>query len=468
MPAAWTQPRAKGQDGAREDAMPEMKLGMFFWPAGHHLAAWRHPEAIADAGEKLAHIVEVAKLAERGLFDMFFMADSVSFWRGDLDSMVRDNYGAKIEPFTLMAALSQHTRHLGLVCTATTTYDQPYLLARRFASLDLVSAGRAGWNLVTSANRAEAACFGIAQHMAKDDRYGRAREFAYIVRGLWNSFGEGAFPRDKESGLYIDRERLDILDFDGKFLSARGPLNVPPSPQGEPVMVQAGASDDGRELAAETAEVIFAAHQTLADAMAFYADVKGRMAAYGRDPDSLKIMPGLMVYVGRTRDEAEEKFETMQDLIDDKTGIEFLENRMDYDFSQCDPDAPPPDIEFDNISASRGALFLDIARRENLTLRGLWRRVAGARGHMQIVGSPTEIADFMEEWVSEKACDGFNVMPPLFPHDLSDFIELVTPELQRRGLFRRAYEGTTLRANLGLTRPPLPSRRVDAADAAAE
>ena len=441
--------------------MPEMKLGMFFWPAGHHLAAWRHPEAVADAGENMPHMIEIARLAEHGLFDMFFMADSVSFWRGDLDAMVRDNYGAKIEPFTLMAALSQHTKHLGLVCTATTTYDQPYLLARRFASLDIASGGRAGWNLITSANRAEAACFGVEQHMAKDARYGRAREFAHIVRGLWNSFADGVFVRDKASGIYLDRERLNILEFRGEFLSARGPLNVPPSPQGEPVMVQAGASEDGRELAAETAEVIFAAHQTIEDAIAFYADVKGRMAAFGRAPDDLKIMPGLMVYVGRTHDEAVAKFETMQDLIDDKTGIEFLENRMDYDFSGCDPDAPPPDIKFDNVSASRGRLFLDIARRENLTLRGLWRRVAGARGHMQIVGSATEIADFMEAWVTRKACDGFNIMPPLFPHDLTDFIELVTPELQRRGLFRTAYEGTTLRANLGLSRPRWPTGRIE-------
>lgn len=446
--------------------MPEMKLGMFFWPAGHHLAAWRHPEALADAGSNMPHMIEVAKLAERGLFDMFFMADSVSFWRGDLDAMVRDNYGAKIEPFTLMAALSQHTTHLGLVCTATTTYDQPYLLARRFASLDIASNGRAGWNLITSANRAEAECFGIEQHMAREDRYRRAREFAHIVRGLWNSFGDGVFIRDKASGVYLDRDRLNILEFRGEHLSARGPLNVPPSPQGEPVMVQAGASDNGRELAAETAEVIFAVHQTLADAQAFYADVKGRMAQYGRDPDALKIMPGLMVYVGRTHDEAVDKFETMQNLIDDKTGIEFLSKRMDHDFSVHDPDGPVPEVAFDNIAASRGQLYLDIARRENLTIRGLWRRVAGARGHMQIVGSAGEVADFMEQWVTEKGCDGFNIMPPLFPHDLADFIELVTPELQRRGLFRTAYQGTTLRANLGLTRPKWPSGKV--AEQAAE
>lgn len=447
--------------------MPEMKLGMFFWPCGHHLTAWRHPDATADAGQNMPHMIEVAKLAERGLFDMFFMADSVSFWRGNLDAMIRDNYGAKIEPFTLMAALSQHTEHLGLVCTATTTYDQPYSLARRFASLDIASNGRAGWNLITSANRAEAECFGAEQHMSKADRYARAREFAHVVRGLWNSFGDGAFLRDKESGVFIDRDKLHILEHHGESFQVRGPLNVPPSPQGEPVLVQAGASDAGRELAAETAEVIFGAQQTIEEAQEFYADVKGRMAAYGRAPDALKIMPGLMVYVGPTHDAAVEKFEQMQDLIDDKMGIEFLSKRLDFDLSDHDPDAPPPEIEFDNIAASRGQLYLDIARRENLTIRGLWRRVAGARGHMQVVGSPEEVVDFMEEWVTGKACDGFNIMPPLFPHDLSDFIELVTPELQRRGLFRKKYEGTTLRANLGLGRPRWPSGKV-AAEAAAE
>ncbi len=446
--------------------MLEMKLGLFFWPAGHHLTAWRHPDATADAGQNMAHMVEMAKLAEEGLFDMFFMADSVSFWRGDLEAMVRDNYGAKIEPFSLMVALSQHTKHLGLVCTATTSFDQPYLLARRFASLDLASGGRAGWNLVTSTHRAEAESFGTQPHMAKSERYRRAREFAHVTRGLWNSFDDDAFPRDKESGVFLDQDKLHILEHEGEHFQVRGPLNVPPSPQGEPVMVQAGSSEDGRELAAETAEVVFGIHQTLEGAQGFYADVKARMAAYGRHPGALKIMPGLMVYVGHDKEAAAEKFEMMQDLIDDRTGIEFLSNRMDFDFSGHDPDGPVPDIEFDNISSSRGQLYLDVARREDLTIRGLWRRVAGARGHMQIVGSPVEVVDFMEEWFTGQACDGFNIMPPLFPHDLRDFNELVVPELQRRGLFRTAYEGTTLRENLGLTRPAWPSGKTGAAKAA--
>ncbi len=431
------------------DTTRQMKLGMFYWPCGHHIAAWRHADGVADSGANLPHIIELAKLAERGLFDMFFMADSVSFWRGTLDAMTHDSYGTWIEPFTLMGALSQHTTHLGLVCTATTTYDQPYLLARRFASLDLVSGGRAGWNLVTSANKSEAASFGLDEHMEKAERYRRAREFAHVVRGLWNSWGEDVFVRDKESGVYFDDDKLEILEHEGSFFRVRGPINVPPSAQGEPVLVQAGASDDGRELAAATAEVIFGAQQTMQGAQEFYADVKGRMATHGRDPDDLKIMPGLLVCVGRTHDEAVRKYDTLQDLIDPKTGLELLSKRLDFDLSGYPVDGPLPEIPRNRIASTRVDLFVEIARRENLTIRDLYRRVAGARGHYEIIGTAGEIVDMMEEWVTEGACDGFNVMPPVFPSSLRDFVDMVVPELQRRGLYRTEYTGTTLRDNLG-------------------
>ena len=434
----------------------QMKLGMFYWPCGHHIAAWRHPDGVADSGANLAHLIEIARLAERGLFDMFFMADSVSFWRGSLESMTHDSYGTWIEPFTLMCALAQHTTHLGLVCTATTTYDQPYSLARRFASLDLISGGRAGWNLVTSANRSEADSFGLAEHVEKSERYRRAREFAQTVRGLWNSWGDDAFVRDKRTGIYFDRDRLQVMEHAGEFFRVRGPLNVSPSPQSEPVLVQAGASDDGRALAAETAEVIFGAQQTLAGAQAFYADVKARMAAHGRDPDGLRIMPGLLVALGRTHDEAVDKYEALQELIDPLTGLQLLSKRLDYDLSGYPIDGPLPDIPRNATASTRVDLFVEIARREKLTIRDLYRRVAGARGHCEIVGTPVEIADMMEEWVTGAACDGFNIMPPIFPSGLRDFVDLVVPELQRRGLYRTAYAGTTLRENLGLPRPPWP------------
>lgn len=434
----------------------QIKLGMFYWPCGHHIAAWRHPDAVPDSGANLTHIVTLAQLAEKGLFDLFFMADSVSFWRGSLASMIHDSYGTWIEPFTLMAALSQHTKHLGLVCTGTTTYDQPYSLARRFASLDLASGGRAGWNLVTSGNRAEADSFGLPQHMDKVDRYRRGREFAHAVRGLWNSYGEGAFLRDVPSGRYLDPAHLHVLEHRGDFFGVRGPLNVPPSPQGEPVMVQAGASEDGKELAAEMAEVIFGVQATIEGAKAFYADVKRRMAAYGRDPESLKIMPGLFPCVARTRAEAQAKFDQLQALIVPEVGLQLLSNRLGYDLSRHDIDAKLPEIPRDALSSSRIELFVDMAHREKLTIRDLYRRIAGARGHYQLIGTPTDIADFVEQWVAERACDGFNIMPPVFPASLHDFVDLVVPELQRRGLYRTRYAGTTLRANLGITRPAWP------------
>ena len=434
----------------------EMKLGMFYWPCGHHIAAWRHPDGIPDSGSNLPHIIELAQLAERGLFDMFFMADSVSFWRGELDAMTHDSYGTWIEPFTLMGSLAQHTTNLGVVCTATTTYDEPYSLARRFASLDLVSGGRAGWNLVTSGNRAEADSFGLAEHMEKAQRYKRAREFAHVVRGLWNSWGDGVFIRNQSSGIYFDKEKLHTLDHEGEFFKVKGPINVPPSPQGEPVMVQAGASGDGRELAAETAEVIFGAQQTFEGAQEFYNDVKQRMLAYGRHPDSLKVMPGLLVCVAETHDEAIKKYDQLQDLIDPVTGLQLLSKRLDYDLSGYPIDGPLPDIPRNKTSSTRVDLFIEIAHRENLTIKDLYRRVAGARGHYEVVGSPIEVVDMMERWVAGGACDGFNIMPPVFPSSLHEFVELVIPELQRRGLFRTSYRGTTLRENLDLVRPAWP------------
>ncbi len=432
----------------------QMKLGMFYWQVGHHIAAWRHPESTPDSGVNVPHLIELAQLAEKGLFDMFFMADSVTFWRGSLESMSRDSYSTWIEPFTMMCMLSQHTKHLGLVCTATATYDQPYLLARRFASLDIISGGRAGWNLVTSGNKLEADSFGLGEHMEKAARYRRGREFAHVVRGLWNSFGEGAFVRDRESGQYFNPDKIQVLDHSGEFLGARGPLNVSPSPQGEPVLIQAGASEDGRELAAATAEVVFGASQSIEYAKEFYADVKGRMAEYGRDPDSLKIMPGLSVNVGETHEDGVAKFEELQDLIDPRTGLQLLSQRLDYDLTGYDVDQPLPDIPVNEIGGSRAEITIKTARDNNMTIKELYRYFAGARGHYQINGSVSEVADLMEEWVTDKACDGFNIMPPLYPHSLGDFVDLVVPELQRRGLFRTEYEATTLRGNLGLARPP--------------
>ncbi|NQV55511.1 MAG: LLM class flavin-dependent oxidoreductase [Rhodospirillales bacterium] len=435
-----------------------MKLGMFYWPCGHHIAAWRHPDGVADSGGNLPHLIELAQMAERGLFDMFFMADSVSFWRGSLDALSRDAHCAWIEPFTVMGALAQHTTNLGLVCTATSTYEQPFFLARRFASLDIISRGRAGWNLVTTGNESAAQSFGYDEHIEKSVRYRSAREFAHVVRGLWNSWGDDAFVHDKEAGIFFDKDKLQVLEHKGEFYRVRGPLHVPASPQGEPVLVQAGASEDGRALAAETAEVVFGASQTLALAQEFYADVKTRMAAFGRHPDSLKIMPGLSVSVAETHEEAAAKWNVLQDLIDPKTGMELLSERLHYDISGFDVDDYLPAIPIDELGGSRAELIVEMARREKMTIRDLYRHFAGTRGHRHITGSATEVADFMEEWVTERGCDGFNIMPPLFPSGLEDFIELVIPELQRRGLYRTEYTGSTLRENLELPRPPWSAR----------
>ena len=432
----------------------EMKLGMFYWPCGHHIAAWRHPDGVPDSGSNIDHLIELAKLSEEGLFDMFFMADSLTFWRADLDAMSRDSHCAWIEPFSTMVALGQHTNNLGLVCTSTTTYDQPYMIARRFASLDIATGGRGGWNLITSGNPKEAASFGADEHLEKGARYRRAREFAHVVRGLWNSWGDDVWVHDKKSGQFFDKNELSAFEHEGEFLRCLGPLNVPDSPQGEPVLVQAGASEDGRQLAAETAEVVFGAQQTLEGAQEFYGDVKGRMARIGRDPDTLKIMPGLTIMVAESHDEAVDRFEELQELIDPAAGLQLLSQRMGHDMSGYDINELMPLLPPDQRGGSRRDLIVAQARREKLTIKDMYRQFAASRGHGLVIGNVEEVADMMEKWVVEKGCDGFNVMPPIFPSDLQSFNRLIIPELQRRGVYRTQYEGKTLRSNLGLPRPP--------------
>jgi FMN-dependent oxidoreductase (nitrilotriacetate monooxygenase family) len=431
----------------------QIKLGMFLRPAGHHIAAWRHPEAQADGGVNFAHYTEVAREAERGLFDMLFSADAVTAMRHDLAGMKRMSYVAWIDPYTLLAGLAAVTSRVGLVCTATTTYNEPYTLARQFASLDILSNGRAGWNLVTSSNASEAVNFGRDQHMAKAERYRRAREFAQVVRGLWDSWDDDAFVRDCESGLFFHPEKLHALNHDGRYFKVAGPLNVPRPPQGHPVVVQAGASDEGRELAAETADVIFCAHANIGAARDFYADVKSRMGKYGRDPDSLKVMPGMFIVVGRTRQEARDKLERMHDLVHTEVGVSLVSKYLGFDLTGYDVDGPIPDVPYNAGANTRVELVKQLARQDGPTIRQLWRRMAGGRGHYQMHGSPAEVADVLEEWFTSNAADGFNFLPPILPGGLTDFVDLVVPELQRRGVYRTAYAGKTLRENLGLSRP---------------
>ncbi len=436
------------------DPARQIKLGMFLRPAGHHLAAWRHPQSQADAGVNFRHFVEVARTAERGLFDMLFSADSATanavFTENGLRRM---HYVAWIEPFTLLAGLAAVTTHIGLACTASTTYEEPFSLARKFASLDHVSGGRAAWNLVTTGNHTAAQNFSRGEHPAKTQRYRRAREFADVVLGLWDSWDDDAFIRDRESGIYFDPKKMHTLAHSGEHFDVMGPLNVARSPQGRPVLVQAGASEDGMELAAETAEVVFAAAPTFEEGRAFYSDVKGRMARHGRDPDGLKIMPGFFITVARSRDEAKEKHAYLQSLLHPEVGLALLEQRTGLDLAGHDVDGPFPELPPGEVISSRATLIRDMAMKDGLTIRQTWERIAGGRGHFDFHGSPSDVVDVMEHWFRNGAADGFNIMPPVMPGGLDDFVELVVPELQRRGLYRTRYEGSTLRDHLGLKRP---------------
>jgi alkanesulfonate monooxygenase len=433
----------------------QIKLGAFLMNTGHHVAAWRHPDAKADGGLDFAHYRQLAQTAERAKFDMVFLADGVAVRRDyNLDSLSRSGQLVHFEPLTLLSALAAVTEHVGLVATASTTYNEPYHIARKFASLDYLSNGRAGWNVVTSASEAEAHNFNREKHMEHALRYERAREFLQVVKGLWDSWDDDAFIQDKASGLYVDPDKIHTLNHRGKHFAVRGPLNVGRPPQGYPVIVQAGASEDGQDFAASTAEVIFTAQQTLKEAQAFYRGIKGRLAQYGRTPEQLKIMPGVFPVIGQTEAEAKEKYDQLQNLIHPSVGLALLSGNIGgFDLSDYPLDGPLPELPETNLNKSRQKLVTDLARRENLTIRQLYQAIAGARGHRTIWGTPEQIADQLEEWFVKDAADGFNIMPPYLPGGLDEFVQQVIPILQQRGLFRTEYEGRTLRENLGLSRP---------------
>ncbi|MRS97587.1 NtaA/DmoA family FMN-dependent monooxygenase [Ralstonia pickettii] len=437
---------------ARHD---QMRLGAFLYPSGHHIAAWRHPDAKADAGIDFRHYVDLAREAEAAKFDLIFLADGVGTRGENVDFLSRTahSYQAQFEPLTLLSALAAVTERIGLVGTASTSFNEPYHVARKFASLDHISGGRAGWNLVTSSSEYEAHNFNRDHHFAHAERYQRAEEFADVVTGLWDSWDDDAFLYDKASGRFYDPSRRHVLGHKGAHFSVRGPLNVSRPPQGHPVVVQAGSSEPGKELAARGGEVVFTAQQTLDDAVAFYADLKGRLARHGRQPDDLKIMPGVFPVVGRSESEAREKFEALQALIDPVVGLALVSGLTGTDLSGYPLDGPIPELPATNGSKSRQGLMLDLARREKLTIRQLYQRVAGARGHWQVIGTAEQIADALEERFVAFGADGYNVMAPILPGGLTDFIELVLPELRRRGLFRSEYTGKTLREHLGLRRP---------------
>lgn len=432
----------------------QMKLGAFFMFPGHHLAAWRYPTAKTKESFTFDFIKEQTQLAEKAKFDMIFVADTLGFNQGSHGSS-----GFKFDPIVLMSSLQAVTEKIGLVSTLTTTYNDPFHVARKYASLDHLSGGRAAWNIVTSTSPKESTLFGKAQHLEHSRRYERADEFVDVVKKLWFSAEKEALVLDKESGVFYDESLTHKVVHKGEWFDVEGCLDQTVTPQGHPVLVQAGSSEAGKEFAAKSAEVIFTAWQTLEAGQQFYSDVKGRLAKYGREADDLKVMPGVFITVAKTEEEAIAKQKDLSSYILPEVGIQYLSNTTGEDFSQFSMDDPFPKTAPSNDPSNpqtRFNIIRDLAERENLqTIREVYERVAGARGHREIVGSPEQIADQLESWFVGGAADGFNIMSPHFPEGFNDIIELVIPELQRRGLFRTEYEGSTLRENLGLKVPTL-------------
>ena len=431
----------------------KIKLNAFMRPTTIHTGSWRWPGAYADANFNFGHIKTFAQRLEEAKFDSFFMADHLAVLNMPVEALRRSTTPTSFEPFTLLSALSMATDRLGLMATGSTTYDEPYHIARRFASLDHISGGRAGWNIVTTSNPDASKNFGKEDHLEHSERYRRAREFYDVVTGLWDSWAEDAFVRDQESGFFMDPDKMHKLNHEGDFFKVAGPLNIARPVQGWPVIVQAGGSDAGRQLAAETAEAVFAAQSNLEAGQAFYADVKGRMEKIGCNPDHLKIMPGCMIIVGDTVEEAKAKRAKLDSLVHEESAIASLSITLGVDASKFDPDGPlPDDMPESNATKSGRDRAVLLAEREGLNVRQLAQRLGGYSG-LAMVGTPETIADEMEEWLETRGSDGFTVMFPYLPQGLDDVVDRVIPEIQRRGLFRTEYEGATLRENLGLPRP---------------
>lgn len=427
-----------------------MKLGAFFMLPGQHVASWRAPETETERTWTLPYLIELAKIAERGKFDNIFFAD---VFGEDVEEYSPS--GLKLDPVVVISALAAVTKNIGLTATVTTTYNDPFHVARKFAAIDHLSGGRAAWNVVTSQNASEAYLFGKERHLQHAVRYERAEEFVEVVKLLWHSREAESLVIDKESGRFYDLNHVHRVEYEGKYFKVNGYLDTTSTPQGHPVIVQAGSSEAGKELAAKTAEVVFTAWQTLEDAQTFYRDLKGRLAKYGRHEDELKILPGVSITVAETEEEAYRKKQRLNSYILPKVGLDYLSRFTGVDFSSLDPNGPIPDFgtnEWDETDPSTRANILKriVEKNKYTKVRQLYEHIAGGRGHREIVGTPEQIADQLQEWFENEAADGFNIMPPTFPDGLKDIVDLVIPELQRRGLFRTEYEGSTLRENLGL------------------
>lgn len=426
----------------------KLALGLFLHSAGYHTAGWRQVSARSDT-EDIHYLAELCRLAERGKFQLAFVADGLSTSRHASPSVA-----ARLEPLTLLSAVAMETKHIGLAATVSTTYSEPYITARQLASLDHISGGRAGWNIVTSSSAAAALNFGTDKLPNPEDRYARGEEFVDVVCGLWDSWEADAFLRDKATGRYFDAAKLHTLNHQGAHFSVTGPLNVSRTPQGRPVLIQAGASGPGQALAARVADVVFTAQPELQEARSFYTGIKERaQREHGRAGNSIVVMPGIVPFIGRTRQEAFDLYESLQDKLDIQRAQAALAERFGQDISALSLDDPVPDSLVQSHLSSRVNLLKHLADRRQLTLRGLYRVMAGTNGHLPVIGTAADVADHMQAWFETGAADGFNVMPPYFPGALEDFVDGVIPLLQARGIFHKDYADGGLRQNLGLAPP---------------
>ncbi|MFC9354001.1 LLM class flavin-dependent oxidoreductase [Arthrobacter sp. NPDC057013] len=437
----------------------QLHLNAFLMSTGHHEASWRLPESNSHAGTDVAHFQRLAQTAERGKLDSIFFADSPVL-HGDV---TQRPYGG-LEPTVLLAAIAAVTERIGLIATASTTYNEPYNLARRFASVDQISGGRAGWNVVTTAGDAAAKNFSRTGQPAHSERYERAAEFLDVAQKLWNSWEDDAIVADKAAGIWGDNTRVHQANHVGRHFQVEGALDVPRSAQGHPVIVQAGSSENGKDFAARYAEAVFTAHQTLGDAQAFYADLKQRTAAAGRDPEGIKILPGIVPVIASTQEEARRLEQELDDLILPEYARNQLAGvlRVPAESLELDAQLPAELPSEDQIEGakSRYTLIVNLGRREHLTVRQLIGRLGGGRGHRTFAGTPDQVADAIQEWFEAGAADGFNIMPPVLPSGLDVFVDQVVPILQARGLFRHEYTGRTLREHFGLAKPASSSNRV--------
>jgi len=428
----------------------QMHLGLFILGTGHHVAGWRLEDAEAGA-ENFPLIERTAQTAERAKFDLVFFADALN-----TGPKVHPSVMVRFEPLTLLAALAMRTSRIGLAATASTTYSDPYNLARAFASIDHLSGGRAGWNVVTGAFAEAAANFGHASHPPHDLRYAIAKEFVEVAKGLWDSWEDGAIVMNKATGQFADISKMHELNHKGQYFSVKGPLNISRPPQGYPVIIQAGASDVGRDLAASIAEIVFAVQQDLEIAKQTAADLRSRAVKFGREPAHMKIMPGVCPIIGISEADAKAKLRALGEFSDPASALKVLSERLGHDLSSYPLDGPVPELPQSTIMQGHAVTLTALARKHNMTLRELRDYAASAMGHRLLVGTPEQVADGLEEWFDAGAADGFNIMPPWFPGAFDDFVEQVVPILQKRGLFRTDYKGRMLRDHLGLPRPPHP------------